>query len=527
MAKALHDTIKAVIRNFKVSKDIEKMTSKMRRYKALMSNLAKTDHDVAMAAVRNTRASKDIKQVSSIKNKTRAVIEAYKRDGLGKTSQRHAAEVRAGTRKEKPEADWDMLSKSRIAARGLNRRTERENKSWARRSRATYKLSLANRDQLPEDKLNEIGREKLGRYIKQASREKSTAQFDLSQNSMVQGLNQNAGVRAAAKKAGVKAYNTFSKRSAGIDRATDNLVKEKPPKKETPKGMYESQEDAILSFVEMITVRKIPATGIQKMQTKNQRRVSKAQQYKANKEMDDAENNRSDFDAIFNRPPKDKQSSLKTARHAKRVQESEVVPFSNLAKKISNKARSKALARFAAIKQAKRENNPEALKKARESGSSYFRRTQSSKGKVIPFKKKSTTPGWELRHEKTGKVHQVGDEVSTRRDDEKTKITGLVPPRHAGSSGHVTTDLGHHYASVYDMKWHKIKEETQKDINIMSEDKKVEDKKSEETIQDVYAKAISSLIASESHLLNPGPYGRTIVKKPEEKDKITTEVIEN
>lgn len=43
------------------------------------------------------------------------------------------------------------------------------------------------------------------------------------------------------------------------------------------------------------------------------------------------------------------------------------------------------------------------------------------------------------------------------------------------------------------------------------------------SIQDLYAKAMSDLLSSESHRLNPGPYGRTKVEKPEEKSEEETD----
>lgn len=44
-----------------------------------------------------------------------------------------------------------------------------------------------------------------------------------------------------------------------------------------------------------------------------------------------------------------------------------------------------------------------------------------------------------------------------------------------------------------------------------------EEKKSENTIQDAYALAITKMNKSDSHRMNPGPYGRTEVKPEDNK----------
>lgn len=46
----------------------------------------------------------------------------------------------------------------------------------------------------------------------------------------------------------------------------------------------------------------------------------------------------------------------------------------------------------------------------------------------------------------------IGDTVETFRGERAT-VTGFEPPHREGTSGRVSTTLGHHYASVYNCEY--------------------------------------------------------------------------
>lgn len=46
----------------------------------------------------------------------------------------------------------------------------------------------------------------------------------------------------------------------------------------------------------------------------------------------------------------------------------------------------------------------------------------------------------------------IGDTVYSFRGNKET-VRGIEPPRHSGSSGHVVTDAGRYYASVYNLEY--------------------------------------------------------------------------
>lgn len=60
---------------------------------------------------------------------------------------------------------------------------------------------------------------------------------------------------------------------------------------------------------------------------------------------------------------------------------------------------------------------------------------------------------YDLIDEKTGKVMALGDKVATFRGEETTIESVLQPRNEFGHGGRVCTGLGHHFASVYGLKW--------------------------------------------------------------------------
>lgn len=60
-----------------------------------------------------------------------------------------------------------------------------------------------------------------------------------------------------------------------------------------------------------------------------------------------------------------------------------------------------------------------------------------------------------LRRKNTGLPVAVGDTVATFRQ-EHTTLRGGEPPHKDSADGYVTTDLGRHYASVYELEWVKV-----------------------------------------------------------------------
>ena len=56
---------------------------------------------------------------------------------------------------------------------------------------------------------------------------------------------------------------------------------------------------------------------------------------------------------------------------------------------------------------------------------------------------------------KDGTSAKVGDIVTSFRG-EATTIKHIHPPKHTSSNGHITTDLGYHYVSVYGLEFVNI-----------------------------------------------------------------------
>ena len=77
--------------------------------------------------------------------------------------------------------------------------------------------------------------------------------------------------------------------------------------------------------------------------------------------------------------------------------------------------------------------------------------------------RKVTQGEWTLVHERTGKPVYEGETVLDFRGDADT-INGGRPPHKPSSSGFVWTDSmrrgGEFYASVFDLKWVREKNET-------------------------------------------------------------------
>lgn len=53
---------------------------------------------------------------------------------------------------------------------------------------------------------------------------------------------------------------------------------------------------------------------------------------------------------------------------------------------------------------------------------------------------------------KDGSVVAIGDMVTNFRGEVAT-VREMHPPKHIGSTGHVTTDLGYHFVSVYGLEF--------------------------------------------------------------------------
>ena len=62
---------------------------------------------------------------------------------------------------------------------------------------------------------------------------------------------------------------------------------------------------------------------------------------------------------------------------------------------------------------------------------------------------------YQLLNNETGLEIQKGDKLTTFRGEVAT-VTGWTAPRHSGSTGHIKTDLGYHYAGVYGCTWHWV-----------------------------------------------------------------------
>lgn len=63
-------------------------------------------------------------------------------------------------------------------------------------------------------------------------------------------------------------------------------------------------------------------------------------------------------------------------------------------------------------------------------------------------------PKLKLLH-KDGNTAHVGDLVTNFRGEVAT-IKSIHPPKHIGSTGHITTDLGFHFVTVYGMEFVNI-----------------------------------------------------------------------
>lgn len=53
---------------------------------------------------------------------------------------------------------------------------------------------------------------------------------------------------------------------------------------------------------------------------------------------------------------------------------------------------------------------------------------------------------------KQGKTVKVGDKVTNFRGEVRT-VQEIHPPRKTSSTGHITTEAGFHYVTVYDLEF--------------------------------------------------------------------------
>jgi hypothetical protein len=73
-------------------------------------------------------------------------------------------------------------------------------------------------------------------------------------------------------------------------------------------------------------------------------------------------------------------------------------------------------------------------------------------------------------YNKAGDVVNVGDKLKTSRGEVHV-VESLHPPRHAASSGHIATDGGYYYPSVYGCKYvevHSLPDELAKEVRAIS-----------------------------------------------------------